>query len=497
MKKQNVRLTADQDLINGRVGMWEKICYAAGEFGQNLFMMLGSTFGTLYFLEVGHMNEAILGALLIVCKLIDSLTDIGMGFLFDKVHPKFARKWKNGGTFRSWLAVMTPIAILAYVIMFNLPIHSGMIAIYACYILSQVLLGIGMSGVNITHGLIMPRMTQNPKERNTISMLMAVGVMMATMIVQFMVPMFLPNDNPKKPNYIPQGSPEYVAAAQHGFTMAVIILGVLFVISMVLAIVFTKERLHTSSIDKNESGTRSFKDTWHLVFTNKALVVMVIVGLCTTIGNTLVSSTQALWMKYYMCNIKLMGKLTMIGGFFIMPTVLLTPVFSNKFGKKNTYLFGLVMIAVFSCARFFVPQGNFLAAILTTVPGSIGTGLFMSIGASIGSDAQDYVEWKNGTRADGVMGSIHTFVTKIFGTVVPSIPLFVLGFTGYDGALPQQPASAVQGIHLLFSVVPGVLFLLAAFIFWKFYPLNKESHQQMMADLKASREAERAEKAAE
>lgn len=486
MKKQ--RLSADQDIFNGKVPAWEKFCYTFGEFGQNLLIAFGSGFMSLYFLEVGGLNSLVLANLLIACKIIDALTDISMGVIFDKYRVGFAKNWKNGGVFRGWLTVMMPIAILAYMVMFQMPLHASAVVGYTFFVLANVLQGIGMSGTNITHGQILPRMTQNPRERNTISMLMGFTIMLSQMLPMVLVPSLLPPTDPSKPGYIEKGTELYREAAQRGYGLAALIMCTVFLIGTVLAIIFTKERLN-ADVETQKRKSVGFKQSLRMLGQNKVLVIMMLVNLFTTFGNELTASSQTLWATYYFGNLKAIGMLTMVSGSFVFPVLVLAPFLSNRLGKKTVYAIGLTLQGVLTLLRFFIPQGNVTAFLIMMAPVGIGTGLFLSMANSIGADTQEYHEWKTGQRADGVLGSISTFINKSLATVMPSIPLYVLAACGYDASLAQQPESAIQGIHMCFSILPAIFYLAAAAIFIVFYPLNKRTLNQMLMELKERRAA--------
>ncbi len=487
------RLTADQDVVNGKVGWGEKISYSLGEMGQNFLLMLGTYFSGMYFLTVVGLDSLVIAWLVIVCKGIDALTDIGLGILFDRYEPRFARNWKNGGKWRGWLLVMMPLGLLAYLMMFNFPIGSSMAMLYVFYALMQVVQGVGMSGTDFTHSNIMTRMTQNRKERNMISMLRGIGVMIATMFVMYIVPMMVPSTNVDSDKYIAPGTTEYVEAWQSGLTTVVIICGAVFVISMLLAIIFTKERVVVDEQKKQAAKTRTLKESFAIVKTNKAMLAMIIVGVASTIASTLVAATQAYWLTYYMGDLQKMWLFTTISGAVMTPVIILTPFVANKIGKKNTYFIGLMIMAVCSIGRLFVPQGNFLFAFLLTAPTGIGTGLFMSLAASLGSDSIEYGEWKTGERAEGVISSVSSFVTKSFSMIVPSIPFFILGLTDFDATVSVQSDLALFGINLCFTIIPAVFYLISAVCFWFLYPINKKVHTQMIEDLTVARAARAAE----
>lgn len=106
------------------------------------------------------------------------------------------------------------------------------------------------------------------------------------------------------------------------------------------------------------------------------------------------------------------------------------------------------------------------------------------------AETVDYIEWKTGTRVEGIMLSIMSFTGKIENTFSSSIGLAILGVTGYiqhtEGSLVQN-AQTNWALFLLTTTVPAVGYLLM-FIPMHFYNITGESHRTMMQEIMARRE---------
>lgn len=114
------------------------------------------------------------------------------------------------------------------------------------------------------------------------------------------------------------------------------------------------------------------------------------------------------------------------------------------------------------------------------------------------AETVDYIEWKTGTRVEGIMLSIMSFTGKIENTFSSSIGLAILGFTGYvqhtEGSLVQN-AETNWALFLLTTLVPAVGYLLML-IPMHFYNITGDGHRKMMKEIMKRREAIKAEKAA-
>ncbi len=114
------------------------------------------------------------------------------------------------------------------------------------------------------------------------------------------------------------------------------------------------------------------------------------------------------------------------------------------------------------------------------------------------AETVDYIEWKTGTRVEGIMLSIMSFTGKIENTLSSSIGLAILGFTGYiqhtEGSLVQNTETN-WALFLLTTVVPAIGYLLML-VPMHFYNITGDGHRQMMKDIMERREALKAEKEA-
>lgn len=107
------------------------------------------------------------------------------------------------------------------------------------------------------------------------------------------------------------------------------------------------------------------------------------------------------------------------------------------------------------------------------------------------AETVDYIEWKTGTRVEGIMLSIMSFTGKIENTFSSSLGLRILGLTGYrqhtEGSLTQNRPTNLA-LFLLTTLVPALGYLLML-IPMHFYNITGESHRAMMAEIRERRAA--------
>jgi GPH family glycoside/pentoside/hexuronide:cation symporter len=64
----------------------------------------------------------------------------------------------------------------------------------------------------------------------------------------------------------------------------------------------------------------------------------------------------------------------------------------------------------------------------------------------------------------------------------------MLPLTGYDGLAAQQPASALLGLRLVIGPIPALLLCLGI-VFALRYPLTRQQHAEVVAELARRRAA--------
>ncbi len=140
-------------------------------------------------------------------------------------------------------------------------------------------------------------------------------------------------------------------------------------------------------------------------------------------------------------------------------------------GTSVTLLTGVV-VSVFTC--------------LTTVPLEFKN----LIQKEMEAETVDYIEWKTGTRVEGIMLSIMSFTGKIENTFSSSLGLALLGIVGYqnhvEGSVVQSAATN-NTLFFLTTLLPAIGYLLML-IPMHFYNITGDGHRQMMKEIKERKE---------
>lgn len=120
---------------------------------------------------------------------------------------------------------------------------------------------------------------------------------------------------------------------------------------------------------------------------------------------------------------------------------------------------------------FVLPTDNYWLLVLVNACGTFCMGPTSALTWAMYGDVADYGEWKFGRRSTGLVYSASLFSIKT-GIMVGGalVPVFLANF----GFIPNvaQTATAVLGITLAFSLMPGLFAILKGAALW-IYPLDQ------------------------
>jgi GPH family glycoside/pentoside/hexuronide:cation symporter len=102
------------------------------------------------------------------------------------------------------------------------------------------------------------------------------------------------------------------------------------------------------------------------------------------------------------------------------------------------------------------------------------------------SDTVDYGEWQQGKRLTGVNFAGTLFVLKLGLAFGGAAVGWTLQGVGYRAGSPHQSPATMRGILLLFTLFPGALYLLSAWVSRR-YKLRSEYFSRILAELELKR----------
>ncbi|MCE0802132.1 MFS transporter [Buttiauxella sp. S04-F03] len=445
---------------SSKLSVKEKIGYGMGDAGCNIIFGAIMLFVNYFYTDIFGLAPALVGVMLLSIRVIDAVTDPIMGAIADRTQSRWGR-------FRPWILWMAaPFAFFSY-LMFTTPdwAYSSKV-IYA--FVTYFLLSLTYTAINIPYCSLGSVITNDPKERVACQSYRFVMVGIATLILSLsllpMVDWFGDGDKAK------------------GYQMAMGVLAVLGMCMFLFCFTTVRERVRPA-VPSNDDLKADLKDVWK----NDQWVRILLLTLCNVCpGFIRMAATM-----YYVTWV--MGQSTSFATLFIslgvvgmMGGSMLAKVLTDRICKLKVFFWTNIVLAIFSSGFYFLdPHATtlivvmyFLLNILHQIPSPLHWSLM--------ADVDDYGEWKTGKRITGISFSGNLFFLKLGLAIAGAMVGFLLSWYGYDAGAKQQSPESINGIVMLFTIIPGVGYLITAGVV-RLLKVDRELMQRIQADLEKRR----------
>ncbi len=433
-----------------RIPMRQQLAYALSELASCPLYTIVFTFLTFFYTDVLGMNAGTVGIVILASKVFDGISDLWAGNLIDHTHTR-------NGSARPWiLRAAIPLA-LSYVLLFTVPNLGNIGKILYIFVTYNFAMTVAFTINNCAINALPVYMSNDTTSRSSAY---AVRTIFAGVVQMAVSMVFL--------NLV-----ESFGGGQAGWIK---VSGVLAAISLLFSLVVyfgTRERAVKTDEEKVENVP--FKTAIGSVLQNKYWFMVLAMILIIALHQVATLTVGVYYAKYILLDEKLAGNLVLyhhLGGavgMLAMPFILRTGI--SK--RSAVFAAGLCMV-VGSLISVFRGDGVFLIASLALR--GMGFGITNSLYYGMLADSVDYGEWKTGIRATAVTTSAASVGNKLGSGLGSALIGLALSAAGYDGLQAVQTASAVSCIHVVFVVLPLVLYVLLLVLMY-FYKLDAQLPQ--------------------
>jgi GPH family glycoside/pentoside/hexuronide:cation symporter len=437
----------------------EKILFGFGDMGCNFVWTFTSGFLTLYFTDSVKLASAVVGTLMLLTRILDGVSDITMGVVIEKTQTRW-------GKARPWILFASAPLAIGLVLLFNVPAgfsDGGKTAYaYLTYIFMTV---IAYTAVNLAYNTMIPRFSLTPNDRNIVSAVRGVFVIVAALLISVLTPILLETFGGQ--------------SSQRAWSIISVIYGALALVFLMVTFFGVKEKI-TQPVD--ESG--------------KVKNTEIIPALKILLGNKYFYISTAVFVTYYaitglggaaiyyvrdiLGDANLYGVVTAIGIAPMLIGVVIMPALYKRFGKRNVMLLGAIIGAA-GCAFQLIAPYSLVVYIIGSIIRGFGSIMFSASIFTLASDIVEFNEWKYGVRAEGLVTSVNSFGLKLGTGIGAGLVGWILAFGNYDAELTTQLPSALNsmivlqiGIPLVFSIIQAVLLL-----FWDLDKLRPQMEEKL------------------
>ena len=468
----------DNNLTHG-IKFKDKIGYAMGDMGGLLTFSLIGAFQNKFYTDVLHINPAKIVVLILVARLWDAVNDPIWGAFID------SRKPTRHGRFRPyifWFSI--PLAVSAVLMFTVIPGLSEAKYLLFAYI-TYILYGMMYTAVNIPYGSLASVVTDDEKERSSLSMWRSIGAGVGGLPGTILLPMLV---------YTTTISADGTKIQTLNGTKLTI--GVLILSAISVAVYFghfklTKERIAPPK--KQKGDYNAFKTMGDLI-KNRAFVMLCIASMLLIAFQFYYQSTFTYLFADYYHNAGLYSMVTICT---YLPMAILIPIMNkliDKFGKKELCAFGMAFAAVASFILFFIKTDSPYVFLAFTFLSGLGqTFLVLEIWALV-MDVIDYHEIRTHRREEGTAYAFFSFTRKLGQTLAGVGLNALLALINYNSEASENglalPEEVLDKLYDISTLVPAIVLALMAVILAFGYNLSKKKLAVLHTELEEIRQNE-------
>lgn len=483
-KKEKLTQSEIDGVRYRRAKLWQIILVACNAFiGMSMYSLIGLA---SYTASIGFgISTAVVGVILTWTRILDGITDPLLAFIYDKVNTRF-------GKIRILIIIGFVIEALALMTMYNWGAGKGLgiVAFTLCYIVYII----GYTIANMTALTINPLISNDPKQRPTVSVWSTALNYLLPMVLSIVLNVVL------LPKFGGTYNLGFLASACK-LCLAVAAVGVVLVCIGVSE--YDKPENFTGLMKKKES--LKLKDMIEILKNNRPLQCYIISSASDKIAQQTTSQAIITTMLNGII-IGNMGLATILSVIGMLPSLLFAVVgarYAGKHGSQITIVSWTRICIVISVVMwgFFIvidpkkiaDMGIFMILYVILTLAKNGANMCVTTaGTSFMSDIIDYEMDRSGRYVPAVVTGIYSFIDKIVSSFSAVIATGCVALIGYTSTMPQPGDASTPQIFWVTTIIMfglpilGWIFTLIAMKFCHLTKADMVDIQKRITEKKAA-----------
>ncbi len=458
--------------MNRKLSVWTKLKFGVGDFGVSLVFALLQFYMLFYYTDVVGINPGIAGTAILVGKLTwDMVNDVLFGYIEDKTSSRWGRR-------RPYI-ILCPIPLaLSFWLLLSLPAGMSDLAAFFAIIGTFILFDTFNTLLSTAYSAMTAELTTDYDERTSVStyrmMFNVVGYILGAGITTMLAGMIADSAG---------------ISVREAWSRVGLIFGALAAVTALIPGLFVK---NPPAVDSKPSEMPPLKAILS-TFKNKPFVRYMVICAIMSTAFTLVTTMLPYYLVYQMNmgDTQSLVMLMMLG----MLAVCLIPCskVSGKLGKAKTYALGIAIACGALIVAFFLPSDVGMPMYIVAAVAGLGFSSQWVCPHSMMPDVIEYDELLTGERREGIYYGMNGMCGKVTGALGSAICGWGLDLCGYVENVAQTP-TALMGIRVMFALMPAALLMMCVPLLIK-YPITRESHAKVVAELQARRNSKGAKRA--
>ena len=425
----------------------EKVGYALGDTASHFVWDMVGFWLMFFYTDIYGISAAAAGTIMLIARFWDMAIDPIIGVLSDRTNTRW-------GKFRPYILFgAVPYAVLS-VLTFTTP-NFGEFGKILYAGTTYVLLMTAYAFINLPYSALGAVMSPDTYERaglNTYRFIAGfVGQFVVTGLALTLAEFFGGGDKAQ------------------GFQYTIVLFAFLSLVFFFITFKTTKERV---SPPKEQEA--SFFDDFSGLITNRAWLILAIVGIISFIMFAIQNAAVAYYFKYYIGNENNVQLFNVVGTVALIVALPLSKPLAKRFGNRNVFIGSSIISGIFFMLIYLPGVDNLVSVYIFNVLAKMAYAPAVPLLWTMIADSADYGEWTTGRRATGLYFSAAVFAQKAGWGIGAALAGWILTISQF---VPNavQTDTAITGIKILLSVIPGLLYMSCA-IFMIFYANRLKNH---------------------
>ncbi len=441
------------------LGWGERLGYGAGGFGFNAINGIIGSFLTIYLTNVALLDAGIIASIIAISKIFDGVSDLIVGRMVDNTNSKL-------GKARVWLLRMSLPFALATLLLFFVPQNfPTMVKYIYVFLMYNIVNAVCLTSLLVPFYSMISLISRNAYERGFLGNVQQIFQTLGNVVVNSTFVVLLTRFSSSAENIY----------TQRAFTMTMLVFCIAMVVTSLIAVIFTKERVTDTEAGEQAKEAKEqpkVMDAIKALLTNKYWVLLTLAMFVVFFVIIFYAMGAVYYAQYVfddMSAYSWMSNSISIAQFAIMFTV---PVLMTKLPKHVVYTGGVGLMAVgFLGFGLTAGMNNTIVMIICNVLKGCGLGLAGGMALGMVADTITYGQLKTGVDAVGMGNAGVSAAQKLGMGLGTAVFGWVLSFVGFDGALPasQQVPAVAEAIKMLYNWVPFAMCAVIFVLFILFY----------------------------
>ena len=464
-------------MSNGKNRIWQRIAYACGTFGHDVFYAMIGTYFMIFvtsnlFNSDNPTNDAymigIVTTIILVLRIAELFVDPFIGNIIDKTKTRWGRfkPWVLGG------AVIAAVTLAMLFTDFGGLTVSNPTLYLVIFAVVYFIMDIFYSAKDVAIWSMIPALSFDSHEREITATIARIGSVfggqLVTVIVMPVVLYFSINQNGGAGD--PTGWFAFACIGGGIATLGAIILGL-----------GTHEQ--DNALRENKEDT-SAKDVLKVLTKNDQLLWMAIAYLVYGIGINIVNNFNLYYFIYVIGDATKFSILGVINTVIGLLAVAAFPILTTKFSRRKLF-FSSIAVMTAALVLYAMSGTNVTLALigagLFTLPQAL---IFLVVLMTI-TDSVEYGQLKLGHRDEAVCLCVRPLVDKFAGAVSSGIIGLAAIWVGMTGGASASGLTAdnMMRLQIIMFAAPIALMIVGALIYRAKVTLTEQEHARIVEEL--------------